>query len=137
MPDDLRFCVWGCCHFVNNRPTTRIAYQLTAHAHELGLNSPEPDEIIIPCRKARARLRYSIESELGFYIGLRLPRSTGILAPETGNPLVFDDASGEYLRVATDDDIRRWNVARRRLSRIVRDILDGVRPSASNTSWRT
>ena len=126
MPDDLRFCVWGCCHFVNNRPTTRVAYQLTAHAYKLGLNSPEPDETIIPCRKAVGRLQYSIESSLSFYIGFRLPRTTGLSIHEDENALVFDHVTGDFLRVATDDDIRRWNVARRQLSRIVRDIRDSA-----------
>jgi hypothetical protein len=124
MPDDLRFCASGCCYFVNNRPATRIAYELTAHAYELGLNISEPDETIIPCRKASGRLQYAIESTLGFYIGFRLPRATGTSILEDKNPLVFDHATGDFLRMATDDDIRRWNVARRQLSRLVRDILD-------------
>jgi hypothetical protein len=128
MPDDLRFCASRCCYFVNNRPTTRIAYELTAHAYELGLNMPEPDETIVPCRWAAGRLQYAIENTLGFYIGFRLPRRTGVSVLESKNPLIFDRATGAYLRVATDDDIRRWDLARRQLSSLSANLNPRLSP---------
>jgi hypothetical protein len=124
MPDVLSFCVCGCCHFVNNRRTTRSGYALAARAHQWGINSTEPVEAVIPCRKVAGGLQYSIESTLGFYLGLRLPRATGISVRQDENLLLFDRATGDFLRVATDEDLLRWNVAHRQLSRIVRNVLD-------------
>jgi hypothetical protein len=132
MPDDLRFCASGCCRFVNNRPTTSIDYELAAFAYSLGLSSSEPVETIIPCRKAAGRLQYAIESALGFYLGLRLPRATGIPDLEDKNPMVFDHATGSFLRVATAEDLRRWNESRRQLASIVRGVTDGI-PSLRRT----
>jgi hypothetical protein len=126
MQDVLRFCARGCCRFVNNRPTTRSGYALAARAYELGVNSSEPVETVIPCRKVAGRLQYAIESTLGFYLGLRLPRARGISVREDENLLIFDHTTGDYLRVATDEDLRRWNAARRHVLRIVRGVGDGI-----------
>lgn len=126
MPDDLRFCASGCCRYVNNRATSRSGYEFAARVFELGLNLPEPMETVIPCRKAGGRFQYAIESRLGFYLGLRLPRATGMPVLEDKSLVVFDRSTGEFLRVATDEDLRRWNMARQQLSRIVSDVLVGI-----------
>ena len=88
MPDDLRFCASGCCRYVNNRATSRSGYEFAARVFELGLNLREPMETVIPCRKAGGRFQYAIESRLGFYLGLRLPRATGMPVLEDKNRLV-------------------------------------------------
>ena len=122
IPDDLRFCASGCCRYVNNRATSRSGYEFAARVFEFGLNLPEPIKTVIPCRKAAGRFQYAIESGLGFYLGLRLPRATGIPVLEDKSPVVFDHSTGEFLRVATAEDLRRWNMARQQLSRIVSDV---------------
>jgi len=126
MPDDLRFCALGCCHFVNSRLTTQCAYELAARGYLLGLNLAEPVRTMIPCRKAGGRINYAVERNLGFYIGLRLPRTTGIPVLEDKNPLVFDATSGDFLRIATDEDLRRWNMARRQALRILKAFNNGT-----------
>ncbi len=126
MPHDLRFCAWGCCHFVDNEPTTQSGYALAARAYTLGAGSSELVETIIPCRHASGRIQYAVECRLGFYLGLRLPRATGISVLEDKNPLVFDHATGGFLRVATDEDVRKWNVARGQALRIVKSVMDEI-----------
>ena len=122
MPDVLRFCAWGCCHFVNNRAVTKSEYELAVRAYELDFNSSTPVETVIPCRKVKGRLQYAVEGALGFYFGLQLPQAAGISVRGDENLLVFDRATGDFLRVATDEDLRRWNVAHRQLSSIVKDV---------------
>jgi hypothetical protein len=126
MPDELRFCAWGCCRLVNNRSVTKNGYELAARAYELDFNLSKPVETVIPCRKSADRLQYAMESALGFYLGLRLPPARGIPILNDNSALVFDHATGDFLRVATDEDIRRWNVARRQLSATVRGARDGI-----------
>src|SRR5271170_885459 len=71
MPDDLRFCALGCCYFVNGRPTTQYAYELSARAYLLGLTVSEADQTMIPCAKAGDGINYALARKLGFYTGLR------------------------------------------------------------------
>jgi hypothetical protein len=78
MQDDLRFCASGCCHFVNNQPTTQSAYELAARRYGSSLNLPGPIETLIPCRKAAGRIQYAVEDPVEFYLGLRLPRTAGM-----------------------------------------------------------
>lgn len=126
MLDVLRFCAWGCCHFANNRAVTKSDYELALRAHELDFNLSTPVETVIPCRRVKGRLQFAVEGALGFYFGLQLPQATGVPVRRDENFLVFDCATGDFLRVATDEDIRTWNVAHRQLSSIVRDVRHGI-----------
>jgi hypothetical protein len=126
MPDDLRFCASGCCRSVNNRAITKGGYELAARSYQLGLSLSEPVETLIPCRKAAGRIQYAVESRLGFYLGLRLPRASGIPALGDKNLVVFDQVTGDFLRAATDEDVRKWNTARRLVLSIVRSVRDEI-----------
>jgi CheY-like chemotaxis protein len=124
LPSDLRFCASGCCHFVNNRPATQSGYELAARAYGPSLDLRGPLETLIPCRKSAGRIQYVTENSVGFYLGLRLPRTTGIPILEGANRLVFDTATGEFLRVATDTDIRQWNTAHRQIETVAKIVSD-------------
>jgi len=129
MPDDLRFCALGCCYFVNSRPTTQFAYELSARAHLLGLNASEPEQTMIPCAKAGSGINYAVARKLGFYTGLRLPGTAAMRVLGDKNPLVFDAITGVFLRTATVEDLQAWNTARRQALRTVRGMDGRLLPS--------
>ncbi len=124
MPDDLRFCASGCCHFVNNQAVSRRDYELVAQAYGPSVDLCGSVEIMIPCRKSAGSIQYETENSVGFYLGVHLPRTTGIPLLKDTIRSVFDKATGDFLRVATDVDLRRWNAARRQAIKAAKSISD-------------
>jgi CheY-like chemotaxis protein len=124
LSNDLRFCAAGCCHFVDNQPVTQPGYELAARAFGPILDLRGPMETLIPCRKTAGRVQYDTENTVGFYLGLRLPRTTGIPILADTKQLVFHTATGKFLRVATDTDLQRWNAARRDAVKAVKNVSD-------------
>jgi CheY-like chemotaxis protein len=122
--NDLRFCAAGCCHFVNSRPTSQSEYELSARAYGPSLDLRGPMETLIPCRKTADRIQYETENSVGFYLGSRLPRTTGIPLLQDSVQVVIDRTTGALLRVATDEDLRRWNVARRQAAKAAKSTAD-------------
>jgi hypothetical protein len=99
-----------CCHFVNNRPTTENDYERAVQRNQPSLNLPGPVERLIPCRKAGG-LQESVEASVGFYLGPGLRRAYGTLIPDGKKPSVFDKITGNFLREATNGDLRKWREA--------------------------
>jgi hypothetical protein len=132
--DDLRFCASGCCHFVNNQPATQSIYELAARAYQSICDLPWPMETLIPCRTNAGKIQYAVEHTVGFYLGLRVPRTTGMQIVGTTSHLVFDTLTGKFLRVATDLDLRRWNVAHREALKAAKNISDRM-PSLLQTPF--
>jgi hypothetical protein len=126
MSNDLRFCASGCCHFVNNRPASQTAYELAARAYGSSLDLRGPMETLIPCRKTAGHLQYEAENSVGFYLGLRLPRTTGIPLLKDSTRLVFERVSGDFLGIAKDEDLRRWNVAYREAGKAAKGMNDRI-----------
>jgi CheY-like chemotaxis protein len=126
LPNDLRFCASGCCHFVNNRPASQSGYELAARAYGPSIDLRGPIETLIPCRQTAGRIQYEAENSVGFYLGVRLPRTTGIPLLKDSIRLVFDKTSGDFLRMATDEDFRRWNLARLQAVRAAKNITDRI-----------
>jgi len=126
MSNDLRFCASGCCHFVNNRPASQTAYELAARANGSSLDLRGPMETLIPCRKTAGHIQYEAENSVGFYLGLRLPRTTGIPLLKDSTRLVFERVSGDFLGIAKDEDLRRWNVAYREAGKAAKGMNDRI-----------
>src|SRR5271156_1760203 len=124
MSDDLRLCSSGCCYFVHNPPTIRSAYELAARASVSSRDLPWQMETLIPCRKTAGKVQYAIESILGFYLGLRVPRTTKMPIVGSTSQLVFERVTGDFLRVATHSDLQRWNATRRQVLRNVNAARD-------------
>jgi hypothetical protein len=121
---DLGVCASGCRHFVSSRAASRRGGQPAAPVNEPGVNLTEPVEIMIPCRKSAGRSSDAIENSLGFYLGVRLPRTSGMRVHEATSRLLFDKATECLLGVATDEDLRRRNAALRQALRIAKDVSD-------------
>jgi hypothetical protein len=113
MADDLRRC-WGsgCCCFVNNQPVTREEYEKAVQSNQRGLNLPGPVETLIPCRKSGDKVQEATEIAVGFYLGSGITRAFGTIIPHGNGHSVFDRATGNFLREATNEDIQKWNEAR-------------------------
>src|SRR5438309_795983 len=107
MPPEIKRCFMRCCHFVDNRPTSQPDYEKTFQNQV---------EILIPCRKFPAdSFPTKVEEATGFYLGAPFHRAFGTLIP-AGSPLVYNRVTGERLREATTDDIKKWNEAHNRLA---------------------
>lgn len=107
MPPEIKRCFLGCCRFVDNRPVAKPEYEKAFQNQE---------EILIPCRAIPAGdLEKSVEAEAGFYIGTPLIRGYGTLLPTGRLPFLYHHVTGERLRQATNDDLRKWNEVRNRL----------------------
>jgi hypothetical protein len=111
MPDELRRCFARCCHFVNNQPVTQSEYELAVKRNQPSFNLPGPVETLIACRKGGAGLEESVETSVGFYLGSGLRRAYGTMIPDGKNPSVFDKITGNFLRQATNADLRKWREA--------------------------
>lgn len=109
--DDLRFCPQGCCRFINNRAVNKNEYDEVVGRAPFG---PPIVEALIPCRHIPAgHHQKNVEGATGFYLGAPMKRTFGTLLPTGTNAIVFDVATGERLREATVEDIKKWNDAGR------------------------
>ena len=111
--DDLRFCFQGCCQFINNRAVSLAEY----NSVQRPLFGSSVAEVQIPCRNKPGDFQRAVEDSVGFYLGLPVNRAFGTLLPTGGRAVVMDGQTGDRLREATDDDIKKWNEA---LSRLVK-----------------
>lgn len=106
MPPEIKRCVQSCCCFVDNREVTKPEYE-RAFQNQV--------EILIPCRKFPAdSFPKQVEQATGFYLGTPFRRAFGTLLP-AGGPFIYNHTTGERLREATTDDIKKWNEAHNRL----------------------
>ena len=113
MPDELRRCwLLGCCHFVNNQPVTPEEYEEAVKRNQPGFGLPGPTESLISCRKTGGQ--DAAEISTGFYLGTRVKRAFGTVIPDGKMPYIYDRATGNLLREATEADIRKWNEAHRK-----------------------
>ena len=110
MPDELRHCFAGCCHFVSNQSVAQSDYELAVQKNQPNLNLPGPVETLISCRNAGG-LQETVEASVGFYLGTGLRRAYGTLIPDASNPSVFDKITGNFRREATDEDLHEWREA--------------------------
>lgn len=110
MPDELRRCFGGCCHFVNNRPVTQSDYESAVKRNQPNFNLPGPLEILISCRKDSGFSK-SVEDCVGFYLGSGMRRAYGTLIADGKRPYVFDNLTGNFLREATEADLHKWREA--------------------------
>jgi hypothetical protein len=110
MPDELRRCYVGCCHFVNNRPVSQSDYELAVQRNQPTLNLPGPVEIFISCRKGRG-FQKSVEDSVGFYLGSGMKRAYGTLIPDGKPEYLFDNGTGNFLRQASAADLHKWREA--------------------------
>jgi hypothetical protein len=110
MPDDLRYCMLGCCHFVNNEPATKDQYELAVKKATPGFSGVEIT--LIPCRKADDGIQHATERSAGFYLGIRFYHRS--LFPGSTVPYVFERETGTRRGEATAEDIKKWNDARSR-----------------------
>src|ERR1700685_4271856 len=107
MAEDLRYCMLGCCHFVNNQTATKDQYDQAVIKAKPGLK----EITLIPCRKADNGVQHSAEKSAGFYLGIRFYH--GSLFPGSTTPYVFDRETGARRGEATAEDLRVWNDANR------------------------
>jgi hypothetical protein len=103
MTHELRYCSLGCCHFVDNQPVSQADYE-KAFCNQI--------EIWIPCRNVpKGHFQKKLEDTVGFYLGTPIHRDF-CKVPSGRPPFAFSSATGERLREATTDDIKRWNEVR-------------------------
>jgi hypothetical protein len=110
MQNDLKRCFTSCCHFINNRSATEDAYEEAVRHKYRIFTGPGPSETIISCRNASGFDR-AVENSVGVYFGMRMRRAYGTIIQDGKRPLVFDNITGELLREATDEDIKKWKGA--------------------------
>lgn len=110
MQNDLKRCFAGCCHFINNQPVTGDAYEEAVRRKCLIFTGPGPSETIISCRNGSG-FNKTVEDSVGVYFGMRMRRTYGTIIQDGKRPLVFDNATGELLREATGEDIKKWKGA--------------------------
>ena len=108
MQDDLRRCYRGCCWFVDNQSVTPYSYENAVGRLQTAL-LPGPSETLIACREIGGQ-QEAVEKAVGFFLGSPMRRAFGTLIPN-GRTLLFRRADGQFLREATDEDIKRWNDA--------------------------
>jgi hypothetical protein len=111
MADDLRFCMQGCCLSVNNQPVNRQEYDAAVARNNPGWTPPGVLVRMIPCRKHTSAVEASTEASCGYYFGAGLRQMQGRSIADGQHPAVYDKATNEYRRQATDEDIKRWNDA--------------------------
>ena len=105
MADDLRYCMLGCCHLVNNQPATKDQFEQAVKKAKPGLK----EITLIPCRKTDNGVQHAAEDSAGFYLGIRFYHSS--LFPGSTTPYVFDRETGARRGEATAEDLRVWNAA--------------------------
>lgn len=105
--DDLRFCLQGCCRFINNLPVSNVEYDAVPRP----VVGPSIVEAQIPCRKNIPNVQKITEEEVGFYLGAPQKRIGSTLMTTGGKDIVFDASTGKHLREATDDDMKKWKGA--------------------------
>ena len=68
-------------------------------------------ETFIPCGKNRGEVQEATEISVGFYLGSRMKRAFGALIPDGKMPVIFERATGRFLREATNEDMQKWKEA--------------------------
>lgn len=106
MPTDLRRCLAGCCHFIDNQPASNADYEKAVHNQV---------EVLIPCRNIPAdHFAKKVQEDAGFYFGTPVQRAFGTPLP-VGGAFVYNHKTGAFLRQATTEDIKKWNESWKRV----------------------
>ena len=100
MPSEIKRCFLGCCRFVDNRLVDQSDYE-RAFQNQV--------DILIACRNIPdGHHQRQVEDAAGFYLGSPFQRAYGTLLP-AGAPFVYNNRTGERLRQARTEDIKKWN----------------------------
>jgi hypothetical protein len=119
----VQYCLAGCCHYVHSRPVSEDQYEallsrLPSPPRRIPGNPVEFQEVMVPCQNIE--LHKAVGQQIGFYLGEPRDRSAGPLN-------LYDAKSREYLRLATEEDVKKWNDA----------IEAGIRKSGKfKKNWR-
>jgi hypothetical protein len=110
----VQYCLARCCHYVDGGPVSEDQYEIILSR----LPSPPRQtpgspmafqEVMIPCQKID--LHKAVGQLIGFYLGEPRDR-TAVFTTKSSGPLnVYDAKSREYLRIATEEDVKKWNDA--------------------------
>jgi hypothetical protein len=102
-----QYCLAGCCHYVHGRPVSEDQYEallsrLLSPPGRIAGNPMEFQEVMVPCQNIE--LHKAVGQQIGFYLGEPKNRTAGPLN-------LYDAKSREYLRLATEEDVKKWNDA--------------------------
>jgi hypothetical protein len=64
-------------------------------------------EVMIPCQNID--LHKAVRQRIGFYVGAPRDRNAAFTTNSSGPLNVYDGKTREYLRIATKEDVKRWN----------------------------
>lgn len=109
-----QYCLAQCCRYVDGRPVSEgqfeaIVSRLPNPPRQTPANPMEFQEVMIPCQNIE--LHITVGHQIGFYLGEPKDR-TAVFTIKSSGPLnVYDAQSREYLRIATEEDVKKWNDA--------------------------
>jgi hypothetical protein len=111
-----QYCLARCCHYVDGGPVSEDRYEVLlsrlpspARQTQTPRNPMAFQEVMIPCQNVD--LHKAVGQQIGFYLGEPRDR-TAVFTIKFSGPLnVYDAKSREYLRIATEEDVKKWNDA--------------------------
>lgn len=109
-----QYCSARCCHYVEGGPVSEDQYEaILSHLPSpprQTLGNPKAfQEVMIPCQNID--LYKAVGQQIGFYLGEPKDRTAVFTIKYSGPLNVYDAKSREYLRIATEEDIKKWNDA--------------------------
>jgi hypothetical protein len=109
-----QYCLARCCHYVEGGPVSEDQYEanlshLPSPPRQTLGNPKAFQEVMIPCQNID--LHKAVGQQIGFYLGEQRDRTAVFTIKPSGPLNVYDAKSREYLRIATEEDIKKWNDA--------------------------
>ena len=114
MQIDAQYCLARCCHFLDGGPVTREEYETVVRrlANPPGPtagNSMAIREVVVPCQNIL--LHKTVGQRIGYYVG-QPGGGIGMITKKVYcKPNIYDAKTRQYLRPATEQDLKKWNDA--------------------------
>ena|ERR1700693_2366071 len=109
-----QYCLARCCHYVDGAPVSKDQYEailscLPSPPRPTPGNPMAFQEVMIPCQNVD--LHQAVGQQIGIYLGEPRDRAAVFTIKSSGPLNVYDAKSREYLRIATEEDVKKWNDA--------------------------
>ena len=109
-----QYCLAQCCCYVDGSPVSEDQYEAFRNRFPTTPNQTAGNplafhEVIIPCQNIG--LHKAVQQQIGFYLGEPRDHAEAFTIDFSGPLNVYDAKSRKYLRMATVEDVKKWNDA--------------------------